>query len=263
MLETAKVTLYDVFGYLLPGMVMVAALAILVWAVHFPDEPLMLSLPGAEAWVIVLALAYMTGHMMQGLSNHLLTVLEWPGKRLREWKRAQSWQWFQRRRWFCSNEHIYLTEGARECLPAEFLSAARAKAAAMSGAPEKALEGEWLFRICDEAVVQRGNLGDREVFVYREAFYRGLTFALLGFAAALVVRMLRGETALVLAAGPRKVGSDVIAFCLVISLVFVYLSYRRYRRFGRYRISQAILAFLVMPEEKKRADEAEAIDADE
>jgi hypothetical protein len=136
------------------------------------------------------------------------------------------------------------------------LNAARAKAAALSGVPERAIDAEWLYRICDEAVVQCGNLGDREIFVYREGFYRGLTIALAAFAAALAVRMARGETIIAsAAAGVRNVGWDLLAFFLVTCLVFIYLSYKRFRRFGRYRISQAILAFLVMPEEKKKKEE--------
>jgi len=260
MFKETKVTLYDVFGYLLPGAVFVAALAIVVWAVHFPDEPLSFSLPGAEAWVIILAIAYIAGHMVQGLSNQILTFLAWPGKRLRAWKRTNSWHWLQRHRWFSSNEHIHLAEGAHERLPAEFLNVARAKAVALSGVPAQAINDEWLFRICDEALVQRGSLGDREIFVYREGFYRGLCFALVAFAVAIAVRMAHGETAISLASGARKVGWDFLAFFLATCLVFIYLSYQRFRRFGRYRVSQAILAFLVMPEEKKKAEDKKDAD---
>jgi hypothetical protein len=118
MFKETKVTLYDVFGYLLPGAVLVAALATVAWAVYFPHEPLSFSLPGAEAWVVLLAIAYIAGHMAQGLSNQLLKLLEWPGKHARAWKWTQSWHWLQRRRWFSSNEHIHLAEGAHErCRP--------------------------------------------------------------------------------------------------------------------------------------------------
>src|SRR5262249_4992618 len=75
MLKDIKVTLYDVFAYLIPGAVLVAALAMVVWAFHFPNAPLSFSLPGAEAWVVLLAVAYVGGHMVQGLSNDLLKLL--------------------------------------------------------------------------------------------------------------------------------------------------------------------------------------------
>lgn len=260
MLKETKVTLYDVFGYLLPGAVLLAALAIVLWSIHFPDEPLALSLPGAESWVLIFAIAYIAGHMAQALSNLLLKALEWPWKRLRSWQRTHNWHQFQRHRWFCSNEHIHLADGAHERLPAEFLNAARTKAAALSGVPEQAIDAEWLFRICDEAVVQRGNPGDREIFVYREGFYRGLCFALVALAAALVVRMAHGGITLALAAGPRKMGWEFVTFFLVTCVVFIFLCFQRFRRFGRYRISQAILAFLVMPEEKKKKEEKKDAD---
>lgn len=258
MLKETKFTLYDVFGYLLPGAILLAALAIVLWSIHFTDEPLAFSLPGAEAWVLIIAVAYIAGHIAQALSHLLMKLLGWPWERLRKWQRIHNWHWFQQRRWFCSNEHIHLSEGSHERLPAELLNAARTKAAALAGMPEQAIDAEWLFRICDEAVVQRGNLGDREIFVYREGFYRGLCFALVALAAALVVRMAHGEITLALSAGPKKMGWEFVAFFLVTCLAFIYLCFQRFRRFGRYRISQAILAFLVMPEEKRKKEKTNA-----
>jgi hypothetical protein len=249
MLREVKFTLYEVLGYLLPGAVLLAALVLLTGAIYFPDEPLSWSASGAATWVGVLTLAYLAGHLAQGLSNGFLRLLEWPWNRLRSWAGEQSW--LGRQRWFSSNEQVYLAEGSSGRLPAQFLSAARTKAAKLSGVEEQALTEEWLFRICDEALVQRGNLGDREVFVYREGFYRGLCFALVGFAAGLLARMVSGGTAIATASGVWKLGSDVLAFWLVFCLVFVYCSYQGFRHFGRYRISHVILAVLVMPEDKK------------
>jgi hypothetical protein len=46
-------------------------------------------------------------------------------------------------------------------------------------------------------------------------------------------------------------------FFVVVVAISGYFSFRRFRRFGKYRISQAILAFLVMPEEKQEKKDAD------
>jgi hypothetical protein len=255
MFQQAKVTLYDFFGYLLPGLVVLAAIGLLFWAIHYPSEPVTLSVPGAEAWVIILTVGYIAGHMAQAFSNLLLRLLEAPFRWLRAWKRLEKWLWFQKRCYFCSNEHVLLTQDALECLPAAMLDAAKAKAATLSGLPSDSITGEWLFRVCDEAVVQRGSMGDREIFVYREGFYRGLWAALLLLFIAIIVRMAVPGATVHLASGDKGVGTGVFWFFLVAVGVCIYFSFQRFRRFGRYRITQALLAFLVMPEEKKKEKE--------
>jgi hypothetical protein len=42
MVRDIKVTLYDIFGYLLPGAVFFAGIAILFWAIYIPRTSLVL-----------------------------------------------------------------------------------------------------------------------------------------------------------------------------------------------------------------------------
>jgi hypothetical protein len=252
MVQSAKVTLYDVFCYLLPGLLFLGAVGILFWAFHYPDAPLNPDLRGAEAWIVVLVIAYLAGHMAQAFSNWLLFVLACPLKWLQKRERLKSWKWLQSKQWCFSNESICLSEGSAEQLPADVLLAAQQKVTTFTGIVPETLKTDLLFRFCDEAVVQRGTTGDREIFVYREGFYRGTWAALVAVCIALLFRLNAGTANLLAPDGPKPIGRDAILFLFWTCVVFSYFSFRRFRRFGRYRISQAILAFLTMPEEKKK-----------
>jgi len=74
MVRDIKVTLYDIFGYLLPGAVFFAGITILFWAIYIPRTSLVLFRLTIEIWVLVLLLAYFSGHIVQALGN-LLTKL--------------------------------------------------------------------------------------------------------------------------------------------------------------------------------------------
>jgi hypothetical protein len=250
--QQAKVTLYDFFGYLLPGLVVLGALGLMFWVDQFPVTTIALSVPGAEAWAIILTVAYIAGHMAQALSILLLNVLAAPFCWLRTWGWLTRWRWFQRRHYFCSNEHILLAQDVLGCLPNAYISAAKIKAVTLSGLPTDAVNGDWLFRVCDEAVVQRGNTGDRDIFVYREGFYRGLWAALLVMLVALLVRAAVPGAAIRIASGQTDLSAGAFRFFVVVVTACIYFSFQRFRLFGRYRITQALIAFLVMPEEKKK-----------
>jgi hypothetical protein len=43
MLKDIQVTLYDIFGYLLPGFIFLAGIAMLFWAIFMPSAPIQLS----------------------------------------------------------------------------------------------------------------------------------------------------------------------------------------------------------------------------
>src|SRR5256885_1406877 len=51
-MQSVRLTLYDFFGYLLPGAIVVAALALFVWSVFFPTAPIFLTIPSRQLWAI-------------------------------------------------------------------------------------------------------------------------------------------------------------------------------------------------------------------
>lgn len=108
-------------------------------------------------------LSYFAGHLNQALGNLLTMILPSP-------------------------EKVALSKGLPGNLPDDLVQVARLKVSEMLGVDLKNISPEWLFRICDEVLLQRGNCTDREIYQYREGFYRGLTLSFVVLAISLIVR---------------------------------------------------------------------------
>ena len=163
-MKELQFTLYEVFGYLLPGAVFVGGAGALFWAAYLPQASIDLDIKSAEVWGIFLALAYVAGHVAQGMGNAVV------------------------RRFESAEDHCI-----RAVVPPEIVRACKAKAKELTGEDLADVSPRWLCRLCDDAVVRSGKLGEREVYVYREGFYRGtfvgMACLILGLV-ALGVRLL-------------------------------------------------------------------------
>src|SRR5262249_54862936 len=137
-LESIKVTLYDIFGYLLPGGFLLAALGIVYWAVFHSGTALTLVELPTQLLVIVLALGYVSGHVLQGVCT------------------GSEWVWRKVKR---QSEEVFPAPDSR------IVEAARRKLARLIS-----YEVSWsraLFDLCDEFVTQRGVRESQELFEYR------------------------------------------------------------------------------------------------
>ena len=94
--------------------------------------------------------------------------------------------------------------------------------------------------------VQTGKEGDREIFVYREGFYRGTALSLLLLSAALLVRMFVPGASIRFTKGLFQLSFWEPLITAVITGGVGYLFVRRYQRFAEYRITRAVLAALVV-----------------
>jgi hypothetical protein len=90
--------------------------------------------------------------------------------------------------------------------------------------------------VCTEILDQSGNTSTRDIYLYREGFYRGTTITLLVLAIGLLVYSLA-----------RTAGREFVVLCLCILLcVGVSLAFAaRYRRFVRYRMASCLWGALV------------------
>jgi hypothetical protein len=111
------------------------------------------------------------------------------------------------------------------------------------------MRGGWLFRVCDEAVVRSGKLGDRDLFVYREGFYRGTSMGMLWLSIGILALAARLEY--VSKVDSIKVGSmeftpSRLLFLAVIVAISAFLLWKRFWRFAHYRVTQALIASLLL-----------------
>jgi hypothetical protein len=89
MQQAIQVTLYDVFGYLLPGFAFLAAIAALFWAACIPSAPLPWPPVIQANWLVVAAFAYVAGHMAQALAHRLARPSGSRARRTSYWRRLE------------------------------------------------------------------------------------------------------------------------------------------------------------------------------
>jgi len=225
MFRGIRLTLYDIFGYLFPGIVFLAGMGIFFWAIYMPRTPLVVFRPTTDIWILFLILAYFSGHIAQALGN-LLSIL------------------------FPFLE-ISMASGRRpKLIPEALIESAKREASQMLGLDMKDMTPEWLLTICDETVAQCGSSRDRDIYQSREGFYRGLAVSFLALFICLVVRTLVPGTSLRLSETSQAVSGSVLMFFVLFTLAGCLLAFFRYRRFARYRIIQAIVGFLALQRRK-------------
>ncbi len=78
MTGTLAFTLYEVFGYVLPGAVALHGILVLYWAFFVPKVPLGFATyqPGLVTWTALVIASYLLGHAVQGVGNILLKGAE-------------------------------------------------------------------------------------------------------------------------------------------------------------------------------------------
>ena len=216
-----KFSLYEVFGYFLPGAVLGVALVLLFWCFFFSDKPIPILTWHFDSrdWVAVVIACYFLGHIAQALGNLL----------------------------FASTEHRILSRDDDESWT-DIFKAAEQKAIEQLGSEQQQISRTWLYRYMDEYVVQNGNLGDRELFTYREGFYRGTSVSLLVLSVSMLVRLIIPNSAIPFPPYVYYPSRWQIAFLLIVLVASTFLMYRRFRRFSEHRVNRGVVAFLATRE---------------
>jgi hypothetical protein len=113
-----------------------------------------------------------------------------------------------------------------------------------------------LFRFTDEYSLQKGLIGDRDIFVYREGFYKGSTVAFCMLTVGLIVRAVVPGSAVRMPGYVFFISSYQLFAGAALAAFAARLSKQRFFRFGNYRVTRAVFAFLVA-RPRQNADERE------
>lgn len=218
MLDNFAFTLYEIFGYLIPGGIVLLGLTLIFWALFLPAVPIPVATlqPGLVGWVGFIVASYLLGHAVQGIANIFL-------------KGAES-----------------AALGPQGTVPEPIRKAAAEFSGKLLNVPPEKLDSGWVFRALDEHCVQAGELGDRDMFVYREGFYRGTSLALFFLATTLIVRTYVPGTVLQFTKGPFYVSHLQGLFTALVVAAVGWFFVQRYRRFAAYRVTHAVTAALVL-----------------
>ena len=218
-LGDVRITLYDVFGYLLPGLVTFAAVSIFVWALVFPRAALTTPHLNGPEWIAVVVAAYVLGHLVQAVADW---IIEQPGLQP-QGRKALEW------------------------VPLEKKIARKVHEPAPEDNATDAKKDEWarkIYELCDIVVSQKGQTGDREIYQYREGFYRGLSVALVLTLVAVIVRGLVSGDAIV---GKHHAitGGEYFLVCAVLAAA-AFLSWQRFLHFFALKWHNAVWSFAVV-----------------
>lgn len=218
MLKDFQITLYDLFGYLLPGGVILLSLAILFWTLFWPNDPFVFWLDLSTPKIVcVLFVAYLAGHVGQAVGN-LIEKIPAAHRML--------------------YDHLPISRHLEALVRKAFCS--------RFGRDAEALEPHELYELCDQTLIHHGSLGEREIFTYREGFYRGNCVALGLLALALFVRLFRTPTKLWVAEGVVYLSQKLLFLAAALASVAAALAFQRYLRFARHRIRSCLLRFLAL-----------------
>jgi hypothetical protein len=213
-----RLPLYDIFGYLLPGIVAILAAILLIWSIYLPAAPLtFLSLP-KQVWFVLTVLAYFAGHFVQALGNALSDLFVRP------------------------EEHIFGEHADPNCK--ELVKEVHAVVHRTLGVSK--VEPAWMYRICDGTVLHCGTTSEREIYVYREGFYRGASVAFGLLAIALFVRSVIGATSLLWNESLVTVPGSLLWVLFILTACSCALMVVRFHRFAHYRVKHALVSYLLI-----------------
>lgn len=215
-MEKLSFTLYEIFGYFLPGTVGVTAFAILFWAIFLPKTAIPIdSLEFSKLWYFgLVVICYYAGHVLQGISRSLF-----------------------------KNPDEYVLANQVDMAP--LVKRAQEQVATRLGMAQTAmLSPAVTARLCNELAIQYGQLGDRDVFVYREGFYRGSVAAFILFDLAIFVRLVIRGAVLRLPAQVFVISCWQLAFIMGVVTCSVFFLLRRYKHFAALRVMRGVLAYV-------------------
>jgi hypothetical protein len=221
MFQGFALTLYEIFGYMLPGSVCFAALSVCLWTFLSPTSSI--SLPEVQTieWIIIALISYVFGHILQGLCNLFMKIPQ-------------------------SAEDEILMPGLARSLPNDFICTIRKIVGESLSVQAETIAPRLLYEICDEAMTQSGKNKDRDVYIYREGFYRGLCLAFIFLAVSCFIRTLVPGTSIILAKSLHTVPIPAQIVCIALCVGGSFISYFRFKRFAYLRVKKAVIGFLLL-----------------
>lgn len=228
MYKDFQLSLYDFFGYFLPGLVLVSSYFVWTWPLEksFVDHIKL----DAQTWVFLVVVSYLSGHALQGFANFMLR------------KRYEKEKFYREG---SGGVPPVIEERIKEKIQGNF------------GNTLKDMDEKWVYLICDRATLGDG-AGLLEMYVYREGFYRGMFFAVLALGISCFGRWAGEMPSSAILPDREEIMLKYILVAAIVLCVSSLFFFQRYGRFREYRIHHALLGFLVQ-KEKKEPEEKPAL----
>ena len=219
-MKELQVSLYDIFGYAAPGAIAFLGIYLLGWRIVLPPT-LDWSTVSIGGWVVILLVSYVLGHAVQALANLFIRLFN------------------------VSPEATEL--GDIETSSPQIFASIHNYACRVADIPNgTALPARVIFEIIDAYVMQNGKTESRDIYIYREGFYRGLTVSLLMFAIGSLTRMTGTEGSINIFGTLIWLTSGVFGAFGVVAIGMSLLSFMRFKRFASYRVRNSVFGFLTI-----------------
>jgi hypothetical protein len=143
-------------------------------------------------------------------------------------------------------------------LSSELSELVRDAVATRFGERSRSLNAKELALLCDQALICANSPGEREIFVYREGFYRGNCVALALLGTSLVLRLLSSPAVIYLADARLEIHRSQLALAVVIAALGTWLSFLRYMRFATHKNASCLARFLALAMEPSKERDKKA-----
>ncbi|MGO9228831.1 MAG: hypothetical protein ACLQKA_06415 [Bryobacteraceae bacterium] len=216
-MQLVQFTLYEIFGYAFPGATGLLGMYLLYWTFALASDQEWRALSPVTVGA-GLAVAYVFGHFLQACTNPIL--------RKREWRPE------------------YRTFHDDKALPPALRTMLIKRACDAVGIVRIVLEPEVIYDIADHDTLQRGKTEARDIYVYREGFYRGMTGALLLFGTGCLFRMAGSRPSLIVSGVRIYLERPALLWTSTVAIAMAVAAFFRYQRFARYRVKYAFYSLL-------------------
>jgi protein PhnA len=235
MMGDLRGSLYDLFGYFIPGLFAGAGLWLILWSIAWPSAVLDLTVTG-EAGVLILlvAVVYTLGHLVQAVGNAIppLQGVDIDATLTMDLSRKGS----------------EVHKGLLSPATLEILN----RAFELRYGPESLrMSPRDRYALIDESRVFASREGDREVYIYHHGFYRGMVVASGIIIVALLVRWIAGPGCILVADSTFCLGSVESALSHGVGAASGYAFWRRLKRFAEYRLVRAVMLWLAIASQSK------------
>jgi len=245
-----RFTLYEVLGYFLPGALFFAALVILLWGIrwHCLQVDLVNQVSQRELLVVAVFI-YLLGHLSQALANWMDRLLD--KLLVDDGPKVVKVIFAGLKRVFLEQEMDRQRQGIQ---PPGILERVRKALHEYYDVDVSKLKEGALSQLCDAAVVANGAPEEREIYIYREGFYRGVWLGLglisLALLCPLIRQWIHGDVVIEAPGCSLRPSARILAVFAFASWVCSCFMYSRYWRFRNYRIDSGFLFFLSVPKKK-------------
>lgn len=224
-MKELQVSLYDVFGYVAPGVIAFLGIYLLGWRLVLPSD-VDWSMVSTGGWIVILLVSYILGHAVQALANLFVKLLIKVSPE--------------------TTELADIEKNSPEVFASFVKSACRVTKLPDGTSPTHRV----LYEIADAYLTQHGKTECRDIYIYREGFYRGLTVSLLLLSIGAFARMTGADATINIFGTSVWLHSGFFGILALVAVGISFLSFNRFQRFSSYRVRNSVFGFLTVANPK-------------